>query len=319
VRPLSSDRTARNARRARPERTVRPARVADAPERTKARATVRRRPQRSRMVRFREWLGERMARMKPGRSAYILAAIVLGLCGIGGLAYGGYFKPVAAAYESAAAGLLSASGMTVSAIDVRGRVYTTREELRAAIGVEQGSPILDFDVEAARARIEALAWVDDARVMRLLPGTIFVEIVEKRPFALWQVDGQVWLIEEDGGLITREDAARFAGTVPLVVGEGAESKVAELIAALAQERTVAANVASAVRVGGRRWDLILVTGARVKLPESNLADALKDLARLDAEQGLFAKDIESVDLRLPDRITVVPRAPGGGAAEGEDT
>lgn len=319
MRPLSSDRTARNARRARPERTVRPARVPDAPERTKVRATVRRRPQRSRMARIREWLGERIARLKPGRSAYVLAAIVLALCGVGGLAYGGYFKPVAAAFDSAAAGLLTASGMTVSAIDVEGRVYTTREELRAAIGAEPGSPILDFDVEAARARIEALAWVDDARVVRLLPGTIFVEITEKRPFALWQVDGEVWLIEENGGLITREDAGRFAGTVPMVVGEGAEAKVAELVSALAGEREVAEHVASAVRVGGRRWDLILVSGARVKLPESNLADALKDLARLDAEQGLFAKDIESVDLRLPDRITVVPRAPGGGAAEGEDT
>ncbi len=318
MRPLSSGRSARMARQARTERTVRPARAA---EQTRSKVRATRRPQRNRWQRFKDAVGERIARLRPGRSAYVLAFGVLAVCSLGGLAYGGYFRPVIAAFDSAVAGLWAATGMNVTAIDVEGRFHTTRDALRTALRAEPGSPILDFDPEAARARIEALPWVDDARVLRLFPSTIFVEITEKHPFALWQVNGEVWLIEEDGGLITRDDAARFAGAVPLVVGEGAEAEVAELVAALAGQRDVAAHVASAVRVGGRRWDLILVTGARVKLPESNLADALKDLARLDAEQGLFAKDIESVDLRLPDRITVVPRAaggPGDGVQRGED-
>ncbi len=52
--------------------------------------------------------------------------------------------------------------------------------------MHRGDSMLGFSLEAARQRIEALSWVEHAAVERRLPGTLVVNLVERRPFAIWQ-------------------------------------------------------------------------------------------------------------------------------------
>ncbi len=57
-------------------------------------------------------------------------------------------------------------------------------------------------------------------------------------------------------------------------------------------------------VGERRWNLRLANGLDIRLPEDNVEKALATLSRLDSEEQLFSRDITSIDMRLPDRLTV---------------
>jgi cell division protein FtsQ len=201
--------------------------------------------------------------------------------------------------------------LRVQDIQIDGRQNTPEALLRTALGVNTGDPILGFSVEAARARIEALSWVDHVAVERRLPGTIWVALTERRPFAIWQSQGKFLLIDRDGQMVTNEDVAAF-GDLPLVVGNGAPPHAAAMLDLLGNFPDIHDHVAALVRVGERRWNLQLKNGMTVMLPEGHEEVALKRLHDLQSTQQLLDRPLVSVDLRLPDRLAV--RAKQGATA-----
>lgn len=201
--------------------------------------------------------------------------------------------------------------MRVATITVTGRDMTPEAALQAALGVKVGDDMLGFSVEAARRRIDRLTFVEHATVERRLPGTIVVQITERRPFAVWQNQGRFVLIDRTGALVADQgmngkDADAFA-QLPLVVGAGAPAAAEALIGALAAEPDVRAHVVAAVRVGQRRWNLTLRNGCDVLLPEGEEPAALHRLSQLQRSQQLLLRPLEAIDMRLPDRLVVRPR------------
>jgi cell division protein FtsQ len=193
--------------------------------------------------------------------------------------------------------------LRVQTITLDGRQNTPEPLLRAALGVNVGDPILGFSVEAARQRIESLSWVAHVAVERRLPGTIYVAMTERRPFAIWQTQGKFVLIDRNGETVTNEDVAAF-GELPLVVGTGAPPFAAALLDQLAQVPDIRDRVAAMVRVGERRWNLQLKNGLIVMLPEGHESVALAKLHDLQTSQALLDRPLISIDMRLPDRLAV---------------
>jgi cell division protein FtsQ len=196
--------------------------------------------------------------------------------------------------------------LRVQQIVVKGRANTPDDQLRAALGVSVGDPILDFSVSGARDRIESLAWVAHVVVERRLPGTVVVDLQERRPFAIWQKDHKFLLIDRNGEVVTNEAVEQFS-KLPLVVGAGAPPHAAELLDDLGKVADIADRVEAAVRVGERRWNLRLKNGITVMLPEEHQDLALAKLHELQQSQALLDRPLIFVDLRLPDRMTVRPR------------
>ena len=229
---------------------------------------------------------------------------------------------LSAAYVSARAGLLDASaaaGLVTGEVFVTGREKTSRLALIEALGVTLGDPILAFDAEAARLRIEALGWVREAVVGRRFPETIFLRIVERKPLALWQRDGKLLVIGRDGVVIEGAAPERFS-RLPVIVGDDAPAHAAPLLAVLASEPGLSQRVVAAVRVGGRRWNLRFDNGIDVEMPEQDFAGAWRRLAEFERAYQLLARDITAIDLRLPDRLVVRPaEAFTGWAGDGENT
>ena len=194
-------------------------------------------------------------------------------------------------------------GITVEQITVSGRERTSTEDILAALGMSQGQSLLDLDTEAAKQNVEALGWIKTASVSRYFPDTIHVELTERRPFALWQLDGKLSVIDRDGAVITTDDLGRFS-KLPVVVGPGARFAAAALIDILVTEPVLYKQVEAAARVGKRRWNLHLSNGVEVQLPARDLSDAWQRLALLEQDYGILGRDIDAIDLRLPDRLTV---------------
>lgn len=217
-----------------------------------------------------------------------------------------------------------AAGLVVRDVTVEGRNETPANDLLAALGVQRGDLLLDFDAEAARARIEAIGWVREAMVSRLLPDRIHVEITERVPFALWQNDRKLSVIDRDGDVITDKALGRFA-SLPMIVGRDGAHLAGVLLDTLAEQPALKQRVRSAVRVGGRRWDIHFDNGVIAKLPEENAAAAWARLADLDAQYRVLDRAMLSVDLRLADRLVLglepptppPPRAPVRGNIKGK--
>jgi cell division protein FtsQ len=201
--------------------------------------------------------------------------------------------------------IASLAGLSVKHIVVRGRHNTPEPVLREALGVTPGEPILGFSLVAARQRIESLAWVQSAVVERRLPSTVLVVLTEKRPFALWQHDGRFSVIARDGATVTERDIRAYR-ELPLVVGPGAPSRAADLFDALDALPKIASRVVAAVRVGERRWNLVMKDGTTVELPDDHAKAALERLAELDAKYALLDRPLAVVDMRLGDRLVLRP-------------
>jgi cell division protein FtsQ len=209
-------------------------------------------------------------------------------------------------------GLTAFAGLRVQHIEFEGRQNTPEPLLRAALGVTRGEPILGFSLDAARKRIETLSWIKQATVERQLPDTIVVNVEERRPFAVWQNNSKFVLIDRAGNVVAHQDVANFRN-LPLVVGPGAPEAAAPLIDALTARPALQKFVIAAVRVGGRRWNLLMSSGANVMLPEGHEVVALDRLMQLQQGHDLLDRPLVAIDLRLPDRLVLRPK-PGDAAA-----
>lgn len=196
-----------------------------------------------------------------------------------------------------------AVGLPVREIRIEGRANTPEPLLRAALGIAKGDPILSFSVEGARQRIESLSSVAHVAVERRLPGTVYVRLVERRPFAIWQDQGHFVLIDRNGQVVDNEDVADFT-ELPLVVGAGAPAHAAALFDALAEVPEIRSRVAAAIRVAERRWNLQLRNGATVMLPQGEERPALHRLMQLQSSDLLLDRPLAVIDMRLPDRLVV---------------
>jgi cell division protein FtsQ len=209
--------------------------------------------------------------------------------------------------------------LRVKDIRIDGRSNTPEPKLRAMLGVAVGDPILGFSVEAARARIESLSWVEHVAVERRLPGTIYVDLTERRPFAIWQYQGKFQLIDREGEVVTNEDVAEFTD-LPLVVGLGAPAHASEMLTDLDATPDIKQRVAAIVRVGERRWNLQLKNNLTVMLPEGHETAALTRLADIQSKQQILDRPLVFIDMRLPDRLAVraKPASPAGTDANPAD-
>jgi cell division protein FtsQ len=243
--------------------------------------------------------------------AMLVASAFIGLAAGAGLIEGGHLSFGGDAPQAVAAGG-GGAWFPVEAVVAQGQYHTRESDIYAAIGVKQGDDMMDVEPEAIRAKVEALDWIATARVARLWPATLQIAVTEKEPYAIWQSKGVLWLIDRKGQKITKDDVAEFAG-LPMVVGDGAPQHAVELLDILKRFPPIQRATKASVRVGDRRWDLHLKNGIEVRLPEDGIEDALHRLTVLQQEQRIFERDIEVVDLRLPDRLVIKPR--GGGASE----
>jgi cell division protein FtsQ len=256
--------------------------------------------------RLRLWLKRRRLLLRP-------AALGVIACGLfGGIAYAVYATDPAgrmrALVENAADIGLSA-GLELREVVIEGQRNTPSDLIRAALGAQRGDPMLGFSPEEARARLETIAWVEAAHVERRLPGTIYVKLTERTPFAIWQYQGRFAVIDRDGRVVATETLDAF-GPLPLVVGAGADRHAAALHELLVAHRNILERTQAMVRVGERRWNLRLHNGTDVLLPEGQEAPALNRLAELQARHALLDRPLVAVDMRLPDRLVLrQPPAP----------
>ncbi len=130
-----------------------------------------------------------------------------------------------------------------------------------------------------------------------------VEITEREPFAIWQRDGVVMLIDAEGRVLSNYIAPQYRN-LPVLVGAGAEEQAVEILELISQFPALHAQMRGATLVSDRRWNLTLDNGIVILLPEEDPVPALIQLETLDQAQGLLSRDILSVDLRLADRVVV---------------
>lgn len=244
---------------------------------------------------------ERIARRK--RIGLALVAALYAGTGVLGVIDGDHWPTIKDELLNSHVTVANLLGFRVTAVQTEGQAALTDDEVLLALGVKDDTALPFLDVRAARERLLANPLVQDATVKKLYPDRLTVTLVERKPFALWQHDGKVQILAEDGTPIDEFRDSRFAH-LPLVVGPSANTRAQKLLDALALAPKIREETYAAVLVAERRWNLRLRSGVEVKLPETGYADALTRLETLQARQNVFAKWINVVDLRSPAKVVV---------------
>ncbi len=194
-------------------------------------------------------------------------------------------------------------GFGVERVNITGLGDLSAAEVLETAGIDPSSSLPFLDVDAIRAQLTAIPLVKDAAVRKVYPGTVEISLVEREGFALWQNNGEFHVIAADGAVIDRYRGNRF-NSLPIVVGQGAASRAAEIVAALDAVPELKPHIRAAILVSGRRWSLKLVNGMDVRLPEDGEDEALRRLASMIRDKKVLEKDILSIDLRMPDRVVL---------------
>src|SRR6195952_2855629 len=243
---------------------------------------------------------ERTIPQRVGVTATVV--MLLGSAGLG-IIKGGHIDEVTTALSDARNALANSAGFRITAVAINGRKQLTQDEVLAIGGVNGRSSLLFLDAAAVRDKLKANPRIGDATVQKFYPGQPQIDVTERSAFALWQQDGRLSVIADDGAVLEPYVSRRFTG-LPLIVGKGAETRARDFLALLDRYPQVRSVMKAAVFVGERRWNLRLKDGLDVRLPENDVGNALAALSRMDKEERLFSRDITAIDMRLPDRLTV---------------
>src|SRR6202790_1182132 len=243
---------------------------------------------------------ERSLPHRAGVAATVL--ILLGSAGFG-IVKGGHVDELTQALSDTRNALANSAGFRITTVAINGRKQLSQDEVLAIGGVNGRSSLLFLDPATVRDKLKANPWIADATILKFYPGQLQIDIVERSAFALWQQDGRLSVISDDGAVLEPYLSRRFV-SLPLVVGKGAETRAKDFLALLARYPQVNSVTKAAIFVGERRWNLRLKDALDIRLPENDVSGALAALSKLDKEDRLFSRDIVAVDMRLPDRLTV---------------
>lgn len=192
----------------------------------------------------------------------------------------------------------------VSLASIEGASDDLAEAVRARLGLALPMSSFDIDLDAVRGRIEELDAVRKADLRVRSGGVLQVMITERVPVAIWRTEAGLTLVDETGrrvaGLLSRTDRP----DLPLIAGDGGDLATPEALELIAAAGPLLPRIRGLVRIGERRWDIVLDRDQRVLLPEKNPVQALERLLALDHVQDVMNRDILTVDLRSDRRPTL---------------
>jgi len=195
-------------------------------------------------------------------------------------------------------------GFNLKEIRVNGVNNFEIRETLPYIKLRNKNSIFSVDLVRLKGIFEDNQWVRGVVVRRELPNRLVIDILERKPFAIWQYNKTFYLIDDSGYKITT-NLEKFQDLLHFV-GEGADIYAASLVNLLKDKPQITSNIKHVIFQGMRRWDLVMRNGMIVKMPEYNMQKALIFL-HTQFISGLLPNDrIKILDMRNEEKYYVEP-------------
>jgi cell division protein FtsQ len=228
---------------------------------------------------------------------------LLGLTILYGLAAGGHLEDPRNPLYGLPGKLAGHFGYAAQHIHISGLEHQTPEMVLKAIGVTPDGPLLGFSSQRAKKLLEHLDWVESAKLRRVHPNGLDIEIVERTPFAIWQLGGTRYVIDKTGVAMSSLDPDSFTDLL-VVTGDGAQEKPWDLVNHIEGHTVLKSHLRAAARVGMRRWTLYLDNGLRIALAEDDIAGSLDRAAALIDQENVLDRGVALIDLRMPGQVVM---------------
>ncbi len=222
--------------------------------------------------------------------------------------YGGYSSPAVSGWFSAqyqvARGVVAARPeLRIERVEIPVGSPDLQRQILGVMDLSLPVSALDVDLKELRDLVQGLNAVKSASVRFLADGVLEVRIKERLPAVVWRNLNRLYLLDEDGVMVAEVPRRSVRSDLPLVVGEGAGAAMLEAREIFAVLAPLEGRVLGLVRMGERRWDVVLQNNV-VKLPGVDGADAARRLMALQASDDILDRDVSVIDMRNPDRLTL---------------
>src|ERR1700730_553127 len=124
---------------------------------------------------------ERYIPHRAGVAATVL--MLLGSAGFG-IVRGGHVEELSSALSDTRNAIANSAGVRITAARISGRRQLTQDEVLAIGGGTGSASLLFLDALAVREKLKANPWIREATVLKLYPGQLQIDIVERYAFAV---------------------------------------------------------------------------------------------------------------------------------------
>ncbi|WP_334194254.1 cell division protein FtsQ/DivIB [Pararhodobacter sp.] len=194
---------------------------------------------------------------------------------------------------------------TVTGIEVEARSPEVALGVEQLMGLSFPLSSWDLDLTDLRARAESLDAVERAWLQIRSGGVLEVRIAERVPAMIWRNGDVLDLVDGEGHRVARLATRAARADLPLIAGAGAPEAIAEAQALWTAAAPIQGRIRGLVRVGERRWDVVLDRNQRILLPETGALEALERVVAMsEGAQQLLSRDVTIVDMRQAVRPTL---------------
>lgn len=209
----------------------------------------------------------------------------------------------------------------IGEIKVHGNRHVPTAEILDALAPIRQARLLQVDLDAVRERVATSPWIADARVRRILPSTIDVEVVERRPLGMGRLGDRLVLVDASG-LVIDDFGPRYADfDLPIIDGLDADAigargeplrgmraaLASRLLSALVPHPELLARV-SQVDVSDPANAVVTLDGdpARLFLGDRDFASRVSAYLELASALRSKVSEFDYVDLRYDARVYARP-------------
>lgn len=192
----------------------------------------------------------------------------------------------------------------VALMAIDGAGLNLAQDIREVVPLDFPVSSFDLDLEQIRQVIIGLDPVKTASV-RIRPGGVLqVDVTERQPAVVWRSHDGLAMLDANGAHVDDLATRTAQPTLPLIAGAGADRHVPEALALIAAADPLGNRLRGLVRMGERRWDVVLDRDQRILLPSLNPVRALERVIVLNQGSELLERDVVAVDMRLGERPTL---------------
>ena len=152
----------------------------------------------------------------------------------------------------------------------------------------------------------SLPWLKTAFLKRTLLNQLYINIIEYQPIALWFDGAEKFLVDKDGEIIISlnkipdYEKSNYENML-IFSGLGANRNIKSFFNIITINQNISGIIYSAHWVGERRWDIRLLDGTLIKMPENNIYNAWQNLTKI-YNNNPEVKNLKTIDLRIENKI-----------------
>ena len=191
----------------------------------------------------------------------------------------------------------------VNFIKINGANQALVNEIRSLTGLDLPISSYNVNLHELQSKIELMNAVKNVDLY-IAENIIYIQVQPREPAIYWLNTNGLELLDSDGVSMGIVESGRPNLDLPLIAGAGASIAIDEAFFIYSISNSFSDEILGLVRIGERRWDIILKNGRKIMLPADELTKVYKNLIMENKVKKLLSVNFSLLDLRNPNRMMI---------------